>query len=819
MKNKNTPTLKEKDKKLHILKTWRIGFLGLIFTSCILLLLGVVYLSQQRFQASIIQQMHVNIEKNAASLSYFYSERFNDLQNLSKNPALSHFFSSRALGMSMEYGLRPSLLKMQDIMGQFLQEKMIVGLPVYQRLEFYEINGERLIWKSSELDTGGNWQPNFNQINLHTKVILIEENGHVQTIITQPFMQKGVLKGVMTAWLNYNVIYTHLFNLNEQIGNTFLQAEGITLFLQNKKPLSKQSYQILKTLAIKLEQQAQDIQPHKGTLSVKKYASFKSLFLNLEQDSAIVFASTVSNTPFTLGIVYPQRDLFGFFTSYWFMIALITLAIIVLLTGIMVLRINMHNFLLHTRIKFALQQEKRLNQKNQLLEAEISTHKSYEAELTEQANFDALTHLPNRTLAMDRLHQALSLASRHQRKMMVMFIDLDHFKQVNDTLGHAAGDELLIQAASRLQSIVRESDTVARLGGDEFLMIVQEVSALEGAEVIGDKVMEYFNQPFKIEGHELYITTSVGIALYPTDGKDMDTLLQHADTALYRSKEEGRNAYRFYTPAMNEHARERNEMEEQLKHAIEYSELTLCYQPIMNIRQNKSIPVGVEALLRWDNKKLGSVSPERFIPLAEEMGLIQTIGDWVLQQACIDAAQFNQYTKLRIAINISARQIRKPEPFLKAIKAILKKTQLPAECLELEITENLLFDNLNSTDEALAALHQMGVRLSIDDFGTGYSSLSYLKRFPFDSIKIDKQFIKDILIKDDDAALTRAILAMAKVMKLEVIAEGVESQEQVAFLQAQGCQLAQGYYFSKPISAPILLARLQENADTLHKRI
>jgi diguanylate cyclase (GGDEF)-like protein len=426
-----------------------------------------------------------------------------------------------------------------------------------------------------------------------------------------------------------------------------------------------------------------------------------------------------------------------------------------------------------------------------------------------QANHDPLTQLPNRTLLQDRLGHALARAQRSHRQLAVLFIDLDHFKRINDSLGHAAGDSLLRVVAERLQTCVREEDTVARLGGDEFVILLEELPHGELATRVARQVIQALSPPFRVAGHEFFITSSIGISVFPKDGEDAQTLLKQADTAMYRAKEQGRNTFQFYTAALNVAILARLNLEHDLRYALERAELRLHYQPQVDLACHRVI--GVEALLRWQHPQRGLVSPSEFIPLAEDTGLILPIGEWVLRTACAQgkAWQDQGLGPLRVAVNLSARQFLQLE--LPAVVAeTLQESGLPAACLELEITESLLMHDLDGAIGTLRGLKAMGVQLALDDFGTGYSSLSYLKRFPLDRLKIDRSFVGDITSAADEAAIALAVIALAHSMRLQVLAEGVETATQLAVLQSGGCQQMQGFYFSRPLPVEAITLLLRQ---------
>lgn len=439
---------------------------------------------------------------------------------------------------------------------------------------------------------------------------------------------------------------------------------------------------------------------------------------------------------------------------------------------------------------------------------DITDRKQAEALLVQQANYDTLTGLPSRILAYDRLSQALAHAHRNGLAVAVMFLDVDRFKNVNDTLGHSVGDALLSEVAVRLNRCIRKSDTVARLGGDEFLIVLSDLPVLSSADMVAEQILAELSAPFQLDGREMFVSASIGITGFPADSAESEVLLRNADAAMYRAKEEGRNTYRYYTAEMNEQLRTRLEMEEQLRHAIGRGELSLDFQPQLDVRSGRFF--GAEALLRWRNGKLGSVPPDRFIPLAEETGLIHAIGEWVLVRACEAAASWQRLVdeSVRVSVNVSAVQFRRGD-LVAVVEGALRATGLPSELLELELTERLLVEDANA-EHILGELKRIGVRLSLDDFGTGYSSLSYLKRFPFDVLKIDRLFISGVTSNQDDAALCRAILAMGGSLNMAVIAEGVETRKQLEFLAAHNVDGVQGYHISRPLDSDAFSALLSE---------
>jgi diguanylate cyclase (GGDEF)-like protein/PAS domain S-box-containing protein len=449
---------------------------------------------------------------------------------------------------------------------------------------------------------------------------------------------------------------------------------------------------------------------------------------------------------------------------------------------------------------------------------DITDRKAAEQTIQQLAYHDPITGLPNRTLLYDRLQLAINRAERDSHGVAVLFLDLDRFKAINDSLGHSVGDQLLKLVAHRLQDCVRSSDTVARLGGDEFVVLI---AALENDHAIGMvvmKILEQLSEPYKIEGHDVYTTASIGIALYPRDGHGAEDLLKNADMAMYQAKEAGRNTCHFFSPELNMRATERLLLESTMRRALERQEFFLVYQPQMELISGHVI--GLEALIRWRHPDLGIVPPDHFIPIAEDTGLIVPMGEWVLATACKQAMEWQQegHPPLRIAVNISARQFRQKNLGLR-IEKILEETGLDPTLLELELTESAVMENPDEAILTLRQLKKMGITLSIDDFGTGYSSLSHLKHFPIDRLKIDRSFVQHVTRDHNDATIAEAIIALAHSMKLTVVAEGIEHVEQLEFMSQRSCDTMQGYYLSRPIPASefsSFLTKLGESDGKAH---
>jgi len=448
------------------------------------------------------------------------------------------------------------------------------------------------------------------------------------------------------------------------------------------------------------------------------------------------------------------------------------------------------------------------------LDIDISIRKQYEQKILHQAHFDSLTDLPNRFLSLDRLTQLLIEAERESELIAVLFLDLDDFKKVNDTLGHEVGDKILIKTAQRLTAELRAGDTVGRLGGDEFIVLLSDLNDISDAQPIAENLLAQLRNAFIIDGREIILGVSIGIAIFPWDAKTPSELLRNADIAMYHAKDQGRNTYTYFTNEMNRDVSSRLEMEEQLYTALDNDELEVYYQPKINIITNEIM--GAEALLRWKNSLLGNISPVDFIPIAEQTGLIVSIGQYVLTQALNMTAHWQQAynPQFHIAINLSPRQFRHSK-LISFIEKSMKSAGVSAQSVELEITEGLLMGGDKHIADSLLELSKLGISLSMDDFGTGYSSLSYLQNYPFHVLKIDRSFVKDMMFNSKNKELVQAIIAMAHGLKFDVVAEGVETEEQFECLKQLNCDYAQGYLFSKPIPAKEMSKLLKQNMNNL----
>ena len=439
--------------------------------------------------------------------------------------------------------------------------------------------------------------------------------------------------------------------------------------------------------------------------------------------------------------------------------------------------------------------------------------KASEERMTHIAHHDSLTGLPNRLLFLDRLVHSMAMSRRSSKQIALLFLDLDRFKNINDSLGHDAGDKLLKVVADRLQDLVRQTDTVARLGGDEFVIILEEFRGAQSVIAVAQKILSALKQGIHVKGTELHVTSSIGIALYPDDAADAEGLMQCADSAMYRAKQQGRNNCQFYTPDLNARTHEMLLLENDLAHALDLDEFFVMYQPQFDLQTDKL--VGVEALMRWTHNKRGLVSPADFIPLAEDTGQIIPMGEWILKAACTQNKMWQDrgIPPIRVAVNVSVRQFKQPG-FVDMVDRVLAETGLDPQWLELEITENVIMENYREAIMILTDLKVRGIHLAIDDFGTGYSSLRYLKNFPITKLKIDQSFVRDLAGDSDVSAIVSSIIDLGHNMRLEVIAEGIETSEQLSLLRGKGCEQGQGYYFSKPKTVAELESYFSECEDS-----
>lgn len=522
-------------------------------------------------------------------------------------------------------------------------------------------------------------------------------------------------------------------------------------------------------------------------------------FLSKVLDGKIYFEVPVEQHHFKLMAWFEPLNERDIFTSRLFIVGLSILAVMIVIALCYAFVANNNKL----ELKIKLEEEKKrkdiLSQQNHKLTKEIERRKASEKELAFQAKYDTLTELPNRSYGSERLALELIRASRTGSKVLVMFIDLDHFKQINDSMGHFVGDEILKLSAHRLQNVARKTDLLARIGGDEFLLVIPDLPDNDTAKRVASSVLSAFSEPFVWNNHEFFLTGSVGMSVFPDDGDNAEQLLACADMAMYRVKQDGRDAFCFYNHNMNQDLQRYLDLESRLRNAISNQLLEMYYQPIIELKSGKI--VGAEALMRWNDEKFGFVNPEEFISIAEKNGLIHQLGEFAIQQACYQAAQWQSISPLFVSVNFSSVQFRYCDRLLAFIKQSLEESGLPAEQFDVEVTESLLFNHDDELVDMLDNLRALGTKLTIDDFGTGYSALSYLQKFPFDRLKIDRSFMQNVFENDSDRELVNVIIAMAKALRLKIVAEGIEEQRHVDYLNELNCEFGQGFHYSRPVPA------------------
>ncbi|TOG66295.1 putative bifunctional diguanylate cyclase/phosphodiesterase, partial [Vibrio parahaemolyticus] len=522
-------------------------------------------------------------------------------------------------------------------------------------------------------------------------------------------------------------------------------------------------------------------------------------FLSKVLDGKIYFEVPVEQHHFKLMAWFEPLNERDIFTSRLFIVGLSILAVMIVIALCYAFVANNNKL----ELKIKLEEEKKrkdiLSQQNHKLTKEIERRKASEKELAFQAKYDTLTELPNRSYGSERLALELIRASRTGSKVLVMFIDLDHFKQINNSMGHFVGDEILKLSAQRLQNVARKTDLLARIGGDEFLLVIPDLPDNDTAKRVASSVLSAFSEPFVWNNHEFFLTGSVGMSVFPDDGDNAEQLLACADMAMYRVKQDGRDAFCFYNHNMNQDLQRYLDLESRLRNAISNQLLEMYYQPIIELKSGKI--VGAEALMRWNDEKFGFVNPEEFISIAEKNGLIHQLGEFAIQQACYQAAQWQSISPLFVSVNFSSVQFRYCDRLLAFIRQSLEESGLPAEQFDVEVTESLLFNHDDELVDMLDNLRALGTKLTIDDFGTGYSALSYLQKFPFDRLKIDRSFMQNVFENDSDRELVNVIIAMAKALRLKIVAEGIEEQRHVDYLNELNCEFGQGFHYSRPVPA------------------
>ncbi len=749
-----------------------ILIVGSVMALYLAMLISVGYIGQMRLRESLREQEQLSVEKQATAIGYFLHNQQESVDELSESQQIRTFLANRDLGMSMRYGLRASLNAISRAFEHARTSKMLHGHPVFSRIAFVENNGHVL------LEVGD------------TNIIDAQQTYAVHE--TRKPGQIDIRAGVEGPILTFTSTVLHK---GKPAGYLAAKVDAITML----RPL-------LALGGTASNRHRTALLDPRDKVVVAGAADWVAQYKAVQESGKGLLTASVEGSQLRVVDLPHSANSQGFLTSPLFLAALALMGLPLVGGVAYLLKLNNRNLVLTTRYEATSEQRATLRKQNDRLQSEIDKRLESEQKLAYQANYDQLTGLPNRNLALDRLTQALKRAKRDGQGVLTMFLDLDRFKQVNDSLGHAAGDELLREAAQRLESSVRDSDTVSRLGGDEFLIICPEVTDRADWEKRAQQMLKILASPFYIGDHEFFIGASIGIAGYPQGGMEPQKLLKNADIAMYAAKERGRNRYCYYDPSMDAAAIEGVRLENNLRHALERNEFHLVFQPIVEITSGKTICV--EALLRWTNPELGDVSPEKFIPVAEETGLIHDIGEWVLIEACRTMSTFDSDHGLRVAVNLSSKQFNRPGRLLECVLFALRDSGLVPSQLELEITETILIDDRQEIADLIDQLDRIGVRLSIDDFGTGYSALNYLQRFPFDVLKIDRSFTSQVPGSKANSSLIRAIIAMAHALDLEVVAEGIETREQAGFLLVYHCEYGQGYLYSRPMPAKQLQIQL-----------
>ena len=744
---------------------------GILLSGYLILILTVTNLGQSRLKESQNSALNLRVSNYVENLSFFFDASEKNIANLSEKRDVNTYFSNLAAGMSMQYGLSSSLFSLSRTIEQFTQSNKMDSQFIYSRVTIVGLGGTVIADSESESEFDISKLPFKLMEQVSHKVHLVDTADGLQILLLQTIYHQNKPVAILVASLNTELIIGMLSTQEHADSGsclTLVSPAGNVLVWNS-----------LTDCGTNIQQQG------------SKYSA--------NSPGIIYFNKDVKSTPFILESWFEPVSEEDIFTSGWFIAAISLLALPVFLGLIYLMRVNNTNLVLQTQVELSSEQQQKLAKQNTLLHEEISKRKNSESKLAYQASHDELTNLANRNYGMTSLERAICTAHARKTQILLLFIDLDNFKQINDTIGHHAGDELLKQTSARLLQSVRSTDTVARLGGDEFLVIVPDIKHQDAAKLVASSILSIFEKPFHIEQQEFFVSTSIGMSTYPKDGNTAATLLKRADTALYRVKDMGRNGFSFYDASMNLDVQRNLMLNMRLHQAIQQGDIEIYYQPILDLSTRKI--VAAEALMRWNDSELGFVSPEDFIPLAEKNGLIHKLGGMVLSEACSKAAGWQAICPITIAINFSSVQFRYCEQLQAKIVDVLQETGLPANKLDMEVTESLLIDQGHSLMKMLSYLKQLGVGLSIDDFGTGYSALSYLQKFPFTKLKIDRAFINKMTTSSSDESLVSAILAMAKSLKLAVVAEGIEDEQQANFLEQHNCEYGQGYLFSRPIPA------------------
>ncbi len=757
---------------------------SIMLAGYLLLILTVTNVGQKKLEEAKYNEQRLKVEHYAELLGNYFELAKRDLNIISADRTLTTFFANKSSGMSMTYGLGASLFNVKQLIQRQVASREKKLNPIFSRISLLALNGS--IIADSEQNKNELIFSDFN-------IDLLQLKASDQKILIDDSQEEISIRLSTTVYFNYQPIAVLIAEFDKAIiislvtaqeyegsgSHMTLRSQYGDLFIWDSLGNSKTSH----------SKHAHDTSQH-----------------------SFVLKAEVAETPFILETWFENINNTELFTSKWFVLVISLLAIPVFLTLYYLFYIERKNTRLNTQIANSTKHRKELSVHNELLEEEVKKRKESEEKLVYQATHDSLTGLPNRSYSLQKLNYAIDCSERSNKKVLLMYIDLDNFKQINDTLGHAAGDIILQETSKRLLNACRKTDTVARLSGDEFMVVIHELEDLEKAAQLAYKVLHLFNQPFQMNKHLLHTSTSIGLAIYPDDANNAETLLKSADMALYKVKGNGRNNFSFYESKMNDEVNRNVAINIRLHKAIKEKTLEMYYQPLIDLNTQKII--GAEALMRWTDSELGFVPPDEFIAIAEKNNLIEQLGSFALNTAAEQAAQWQVITPLQMAVNFSSVQFRHCEKLLTEIQQVLLKTGLPPNKLDVEVTESLLINQEGELFDMLKSLRNMGVELSIDDFGTGYSALSYLQKFSFTKLKIDRAFIMNLTKNKADQSLVTAIIAMAKALNLKVVAEGIEEDEQKQFLIDIDCEYGQGYLFSPPVTAKKFEALLHQQANS-----
>ncbi|HCH4059812.1 TPA: putative bifunctional diguanylate cyclase/phosphodiesterase [Vibrio parahaemolyticus] len=761
--------MKKAVKKISSKKIITIS--AIIVSIYLAILIVVTSLGQNKLKDSQYRELDLKVKSYASTLDNLFTIASEDVDNLSSDKTVQTFFANLASGMSMEYGLGASLINLKRRFDEKIDGKLINSSNIYNKLTLVGSDGTTIVTTGPK---------DLKPMDIHD---LMTQHGHPEEVCATRDGDNIRIQVIKQVKFSGKPVAFLIADINKDI---------VIEQLTNQEHEDSYSRMVLKIKDV--EMVVWDSITKNSTTNADE-----NHFLSKVLDGKIYFEVPVEQHHFKLMAWFEPLNERDIFTSRLFIVGLSILAVMIVIALCYAFIANNNKL----ELKIKLEEEKKrkdiLSQQNHKLTKEIERRKASENELAFQAKYDTLTELPNRSYGSERLALELIRASRTGSKVLVMFIDLDHFKQINDSMGHFVGDEILKLSAQRLQNVARKTDLLARIGGDEFLLVIPDLPDNDTAKRVASSVLSAFSEPFVWNNHEFFLTGSVGMSVFPDDGDNAEQLLACADMAMYRVKQDGRDAFCFYNHNMNQDLQRYLDLESRLRNAISNQLLEMYYQPIIELKSGKI--VGAEALMRWNDEKFGFVNPEEFISIAEKNGLIHQLGEFAIQQACHQASQWQSISPLFVSVNFSSVQFRYCDRLLAFIRQSLEESGLPAEQFDVEVTESLLFNHDGELVDMLDNLRALGTKLTIDDFGTGYSALSYLQKFPFDRLKIDRSFMQNVFENDSDRELVNVIIAMAKALRLKIVAEGIEEQRHVDYLNELNCEFGQGFHYSRPVPA------------------